>query len=73
MFYLNIVSWSKNSPTDQNCLIEVKLSGLNSTGADGGPRSGVSARLTLRSAPHGHQQKVSGTHARGGGGGGVIC
>ena len=39
-----------------------------SAGADGGPRSRVCARLTLRSAPHRHQQKAGssaeGTHSQ---------
>ena len=30
--------------------------------ADGGPRSRVCARETLRSAPHRHERKLSGTH-----------
>ena len=43
----------------------VKLN-LYSAGADGGPRSRVCAHLTLRSAPHVHQQKFL-AHMSGGG------
>ena len=40
------------------CLTMFKIS----DGADGGPRSRLCARLTLRSAPHRHQQKFFGAH-----------
>ena len=43
------------------------VNNMNSAGADGGPRSWVWARLTLRTAPHWHQQKfVAHMFGRGG-------
>ena len=38
-----------------------KITKKNSAHADGGPRSRVCARETLRSAPHRHERKFSGT------------